>query len=152
MWHRLARMYATVFGLGHVIYPGLFGAICGAVLAYFLMPLGWQTRLLVTILIFIFAIPSATIAERHHGHKDPKHVIIDEVLGVQIATLTVWYNPYLFLLGIFFFLVFDLFKPWPANWFENNLPGGWGIVMDDIAAGVYAWILVFLIQSTGILI
>ena len=141
MFNRLARSYATCFGLGHLIYPGLFGALTGAVLAYFLSLLGWQARLLLILILFVLGLPAATIAERHLRRKDPKPVIIDEVIGVLIASITISFDPYALLLALFFFLVFDWWKPWPANRFES-LPGGWGIIMDDAVAGIYALVIV----------
>lgn len=141
----LSRIYATLFGLGHLIYPGLFGAISGAVVAYLLFPLGWPARLIIIAVLFILAIPAATIAEHHLRHKDPKPVIIDEVIGMLIATITISYDFYALLLALFFFLVFDWWKPWPADRFEA-LPGGWGIVMDDVVAGVYSLIAIYAVN------
>lgn len=138
--------FATLFGLGHLIYPGLFGAVSGAVFAYFLSPLGWQARLIIIAALFLIGVPAATLAEKHLKRKDPKPIIIDEVIGVLIATLAISFDFYALLAALFLFLIFDWWKLWPANWCEKNLPGGWGIVMDDVVAGVYALGLAVLIS------
>ncbi|MBI5220975.1 MAG: phosphatidylglycerophosphatase A [Candidatus Liptonbacteria bacterium] len=140
----LAKQYATIGGLGFIIYPGLFGAVTGTVLAYLLWGWPWYTRLPLIILLAILAVPAATRAERMIGRKDPRPIIIDEVVGVLIATLPVSFDPWMLFVALFWFLFFDWLKPWPAYRFEY-LPGGWGILLDDVTAGVYALILTLIV-------
>jgi phosphatidylglycerophosphatase A len=82
-------------------------------------------------------IPAATIAARESGRHDPQFVVIDEVAGQWIALLG---SPADFRHGVIAFILFRLFditKPFPVRHLEK-LPGGWGIVFDDVAAGLYA--------------
>jgi phosphatidylglycerophosphatase A len=83
-------------------------------------------------------IPAATIAARESGRHDPGFVVIDEVAGQWIALLgspADWRHA---LMALLLFRLFDITKPFPARQLER-LPAGWGIVFDDVAAGLYAW-------------
>jgi phosphatidylglycerophosphatase A len=83
-------------------------------------------------------VPAATIAARESGRKDPGFVVIDEVAGQWIALLgspADWKHG---LIALVLFRLFDITKPFPARQLEA-LPEGWGIVFDDVAAGLYAW-------------
>jgi phosphatidylglycerophosphatase A len=82
-------------------------------------------------------IPAATIVARESGRKDPQMVVIDEVAGQSIALLLSpadWRHG---LIALALFRLFDITKPFPVRQLEN-LPEGWGIVFDDVAAGLYA--------------
>ena len=83
-------------------------------------------------------VPAATIAARESGRKDPQFVVVDEVAGQWIALLGCpieWRHA---LICFVLFRLFDMTKPPPVRQLEN-LPEGWGIVFDDVAAGLYAW-------------
>jgi phosphatidylglycerophosphatase A len=83
-------------------------------------------------------VPAATIAARESGRHDPGFVVIDEVAGQWIALLgspADWKHG---LIALVLFRLFDITKPFPARQLER-LPAGWGIVFDDVAAGLYAW-------------
>jgi phosphatidylglycerophosphatase A len=85
----------------------------------------------------ILGVPAATIAERESGRHDPGFVVIDEVAGQWIALMGTpadWRHG---LIALLLFRIFDITKPFPVRRFER-LPGGWGIVFDDVAAGLYA--------------
>jgi phosphatidylglycerophosphatase A len=82
-------------------------------------------------------IPAGTIIERESGREDPGQVVIDEVAGQWIALLASPVEIRHVLLAFVLFRVFDIVKPWPARQLEK-LHGGFGIMMDDVAAGIYA--------------
>jgi phosphatidylglycerophosphatase A len=90
-------------------------------------------------------IPAATVVAQESGRKDPGHVVIDEVAG-QWLTLAVcrpdWPHA---VLALALFRLFDIIKPWPIRKLEA-LPGGWGIMLDDLAAGVFGMIALAVIQ------
>ncbi|MGA2558568.1 MAG: phosphatidylglycerophosphatase A [Terracidiphilus sp.] len=93
--------------------------------------------LIVIVLSIAVGIPASTIVAREAGRKDPGFVVIDEVAGQAIALLFCpfdWVHP---LLAVALFRLFDITKPFPIRKLEN-LPAGWGIVLDDVAAGLYA--------------
>jgi phosphatidylglycerophosphatase A len=82
--------------------------------------------------------------------KDPQIICIDEVAGVMttwIAAPRTWTG---MIVGVVLFRIFDQFKPWPARWAERTLPGGVGIVLDDVAAGLWGALLLWGGQWLGI--
>lgn len=143
---------ATFFGAGFgKPGPGTWGSVAAvllwAVYAWAVNPgaVGLFCALLVGIVLTVgVGVPAATIAEREYGRQDPGFVVIDEVAGQWIALLgspAHWRSG---LLALLLFRLFDVTKPFPVRRFER-LPGGWGIVFDDVAAGLYAlgvgWLL-----------
>lgn len=128
--------------------PGTMGSLVAVLLAPFIfMPLGLPVRLLVLAALFVLGGLAASRAEKILGREDPGCVVIDEVLGQWIAllpfTALVWWE-----LGIAFalFRLFDIAKPWPVKASEDWLPGGFGIMIDDLFAGVYAMIGLYLLK------
>ena len=132
---------ATFFGAGFgKPGPGTWGSVAAVLIwagvAWGLHPAP-QTLLLALLggiaLSLLLGIPAATIAARESGRKDPGFVVVDEVAGQWIA-----------LLALLLFRIFDITKPFPVRQLEN-LPEGWGIVLDDVGAGLYAlgvaWLL-----------
>lgn len=139
---------ATFFGAGlGKPGPGTWGSIA-AVLLWFAVGRIWalptSTLAWITIagaaLATLIGVPAATIVARESGKKDPSHVVIDEVAGQWIALIGSAVDWRQALLGLLLFRIFDIVKPWPVRQLEK-LPEGWGIVFDDVAAGLYAWLL-----------
>jgi phosphatidylglycerophosphatase A len=144
---------ATVLGAGLMKPgPGTWGSAVAALLwlaagnTLHLPPaqLTWLT-LAAALGALAIGIPAATVVERESGREDPQHVVIDEVAGQWIALLHSRANLSHLLAGFLFFRLFDIVKPWPARRLEN-LPAGWGIMLDDVAAGVYALLLMQALQ------
>ena len=140
------KSFATCFGLGYIpIFPGAAGAAFGIIIAYLIHPLPLLNKILITLALIVLAIPLSTKAEKLFQKKDCKKIIIDEVIGVLIATIwftnlsVIMFIPILFIYGLF-----DAIKIYPAN-VSENLYGGWGIVIDDIIAGVYTALTIFLL-------
>jgi phosphatidylglycerophosphatase A len=104
----------------------------------------WLT-LLAALLALAVGVPAATIVERECGREDPGHVVIDEVCGQWIALVHARVDMAHVVAAFLLFRIFDIFKPWPVRRFEN-LPKGWGIMLDDVAAGVYALLLMQALQ------
>jgi phosphatidylglycerophosphatase A len=143
---------STFFGAGLLKPgPGSWGSAAAALLwlgaASFRSSdgtLSWIT-LLAALAALAVGIPAATIVERESSRPDPGHVVIDEVCGQWIALIHSTANLSHLLAGFLFFRLFDIVKPWPARQLEN-LPAGWGIMLDDVAAGVYALLLMQALQ------
>jgi phosphatidylglycerophosphatase A len=141
-----AFIVATFFGAGYMKPgPGTWGSV-GAVLLWALA--AWALpHSAMALLAFLFCgillstgigIPAATIAARESGRHDPGFVVIDEVAGQWIALLGCprdWAHA---LIALVLFRLLDITKPFPARQLER-LPDGWGIVFDDVAAGLYAF-------------
>lgn len=137
---------ATFFGAGLLKPgPGTWGSVA-AMLLWAALAIGAHATV-PTVLLWLIAgillsvavgIPAATVAARESGRKDPGFVVIDEVAGQWIALLGCpgdWKHG---LIALALFRIFDILKPPPARQLES-LPEGWGIVFDDLAAGLYAW-------------
>ena len=136
---------ATVVGVGYgKPGPGTWGSVAAFLFwgaeVYFreLSPHDTLIGLLIWIAIAIaIGVPASTIVARESGRKDPQFVVIDEVAGVWIALLfcpAEWSHG---LICLILFRLFDITKPFPVRQLEK-LPEGWGIVFDDVAAGLYA--------------
>ena len=130
------------------IMPGTCGSLVAVFLApYIFMPLSLSSRIAVLVTLFIAAGIASTRAAVLLGKKDPGAVVIDEVLG-QWAT----YAPFAVLswqglfAGFVLFRIFDMCKPWPIKASENWMPGGYGIMIDDVVAAVYAASSLWLLQ------
>lgn len=135
-------MIATFFGLGR--FPFASGTVASAatIPIAVLLALGGSALFLTgTALAIVIAFWSAGAAERAFGLKDPHAVVIDEVAGQLVALAFVPLAPLTYAAGFFLFRVFDVLKPFPARRLER-VPGGPGIVLDDLAAGLYANLLI----------
>lgn len=137
---------ATFFGAGlGKPGPGTWGSVAAVLLwAAFAWALHAALATLTITLIagitlsIVLGVPAASIAARESGRHDPGFVVIDEVAGQWIALLgspADWRHA---LIALVLFRLFDITKPFPARQLER-LPEGWGIVFDDVAAGLYAW-------------
>lgn len=140
----LSLAVATAFGVGYVPFaPGTFGSLAG--LAVFVAvragsaAAGWPVLELVAIVVvYLLGAWSATAAESHFGHIDPGPVVIDEVLGMLVTLAFVPVSITGALVGFVLFRIFDVIKPPPCNRLEA-LPGGWGVMSDDLMAALYAY-------------
>ena len=136
---------ATFFGAGFgKPGPGTWGSVATVLLwaayAWFAQPNPHALLVALTILIvaaLALGIPAATIVARQSGRKDPQIVVIDEVAGQAITLLFSPFDLRHALIALILFRAFDMTKPFPVRQLEN-LPEGWGIVLDDVAAGLYA--------------
>jgi phosphatidylglycerophosphatase A len=138
---RILLCFATFFYIGHLpIAPGTWASLVTTVLVYFIKPY-WQApvyfQIAVIVLIFMLGIPAASAAEKHFNKKDPRLCVIDEVAGQMVSLLLVPHSISFYIAGFFLFRVFDILKPFPVRNAEK-IPGGFGIMLDDIAAGLYA--------------
>jgi phosphatidylglycerophosphatase A len=149
MKYRLAYWLAVWFGCGRVPkMPGTAGTI-GAVPLYLLLarggPLLVAAGALVVTLVGVWA---ATQVVRATGLEDPQIVCIDEVAGVLITLAAAPYNWQGVLASVVLFRIFDQWKPWPARRAER-LREGWGVVMDDVFAGLWGAALVLAARALG---
>lgn len=137
---------ASGFGTGYApVASGTFGTLVGIPLAWALAPLGGFAWCVAAVAITLFACWIAGQAESAFGEKDSGKIVIDEVAGYVVAMAFLPATVGHLTAAFFLFRLFDVLKPPPARQFERTLPGGYGVVMDDIAAGVWAnlahWVL-----------
>ena len=153
---RWATLIATFFGIGRLRPgPGTWGSLASvllwAALARSLSPsLRTPVAILLAALLTLIGIPAATRVARGAGRKDPQFVVIDEVAGQLVALIAVPLAWKSFLAGFILFRAFDIVKPPPVRQLEA-IPDGAGIVLDDIAAGLYALVAMHLFLHFGLL-
>jgi phosphatidylglycerophosphatase A len=142
----LATLFATFFGCGRSPFaPGTVGSLAAILIAWPLSRIGFgPVHFAVLSLILLYpAILASGIVATKTGRKDPQIVVIDEVLG-QWLTLAgaVRFNLLTFALAFALFRLFDIWKPPPIRRIEH-IPGGAGIVLDDMMAGIYGALVLF---------
>ena len=140
----LHRLIATTLFTGYIpIAPGTAGAALCLIILWFLPEVHYLVLISIALIIFVIGLKSANTLVPEWG-KDPGKINIDEVAGMIVAliglpkTAVVWFTAFLV------FRFFDIVKPLPIRRLEY-LPAGWGIMTDDIAAGIYANICCVLI-------
>ncbi len=150
MNEKLITFLATGFGSGLAPFaPGTAGTLVGVLICLLCLPLPWHMRLLIVIALSALSIYVADQAEKIYQKKDDQRIVIDEIIGLQITMLPVAINVLNLCAAFALFRIFDIWKPFPIKNLQE-LPGGWGVVIDDIAAGIYAglvlWLLVYLFK------
>lgn len=120
--------------------PGTCGTALACLLAPFLFdPLNYLWRSITLVILFILGGMAGTRAEKILHQKDPGQVVIDELVGVWLVILPFANPDFWTLLSAFvLFRIFDIKKPWPVKASENWLPGGFGVMIDDVMAGLLA--------------
>lgn len=134
---------STWFGCGLApVSPGTVGSLAALPLAALATWLGGPW-LLVAVAAIVGAVGVWTSDgyARAAGIADPGEVVIDEVAGQCLALTVVPLAPLPYAIGFLLFRLFDIVKPFPINWIERRLPGGYGIMLDDIVAAIFAMIV-----------
>lgn len=133
--------------------PGTFGTALACLLApVCFLPLGFGWRLFLLLLLFVAGGLASTRAEKLLGRKDPGEVVIDELVGVWLVLLPFAHPGFWLILSAFVcFRIFDIAKPWPVRSAENWLPDGFGVMIDDVVAGLWALLCVALLYAGGII-
>jgi len=151
-----ATLIATFFGIGRMRPgPGSWGsaatvALWAAAASVLPSTLRIPVAIALALLVTLIGIPAATQVARASGVKDPQFVVIDEVAGQLIALIAAPLAWKTFLTGFILFRAFDIVKPPPVRQLER-LPEGTGIVLDDVAAGIYALVVMQLLLHSGLL-
>ena len=135
--NKILKNIATLGFVGYLpVAPGTWGSLVSAVFAAFLNPSSAVQAILIVI-GFVIGTISSTVAERVIGQTDSGHIVIDEFIGFLVSVV---YLPqtYGYLIAAFFlFRFFDILKPFPIRQAERSLKGGFGIMTDDVLAGIY---------------
>ncbi len=133
---------ATVGKAGYApIGPGTLGALVA-------LPVGWvlagQTvplRAAVVGALVVLSVPVVGRFLRRHRESDPSEVVLDELVGCLVAMAFVPAHPLWLLSAFGLFRLFDIAKPWPVSWLDRKAPGAWGVIGDDVAAGLLAGVV-----------
>lgn len=147
----LAWTLATWFGCGLApLAPGTVGTL-GALPLYFAVRGGGPLAILATALVVsAVGVWASNVVVRDSGEKDPQRIVIDEAAGVLLALAAAPQTFAGIALAVALFRLFDITKPFPARRAEH-LPAGWGVVIDDLVAGVWAIPILLLLRATGAL-
>lgn len=136
----ISKFISTLFGIGYFPKaPGTMGTAFAAVLYYVLIQLGWGNSWLAlacTLALALVSVFFISRAEKDLGH-DAGSIVIDELIGYFIAIMFLPQNLAVVIAAFILFRIFDIFKPEPVKFLEK-LPTGWGVMADDIMAGIYA--------------
>lgn len=149
---KLHTTIASVFGIGFIQKGGGTVAAIAFCIGWFLLPAGYVNsywQLIITFLICAIGTWSSNVVDAFWG-KDNSKVVIDEVAGMAIALLYAPHNIIFALIALVLFRLFDIFKPLGIRQLEK-LPKGWGVMADDVLAGIYAFIIVRLVIYSGLL-
>jgi len=138
---RCATAIATGLGSGYSpVAPGTAGTAVGLLLWWPLHGLPAPAQAAAVVALFLAGVAAATSVERRTGRHDPGIVVVDEVVGMWASLLFLPFTVATALAGFVLFRALDVLKPYPARQLES-LPQGWGIMADDLMAGVYANLL-----------
>lgn len=150
---------ATFFNVGYSkIAPGTMGSLVTIPIAYFLANYFgiWGIGTAVA-LFFIIGTMATTEVLRHTPH-DPGFVVIDEVAGQLLTFICVaphlnnhLYDWQIYLAGFILFRIFDIFKPQPVRWADRKITNAWGVMLDDIIAGTYAALILYILYFFKVL-
>ena len=152
--NKISQIFSTLFFIGYVKWaPGTFGSIFSLITIIFLHNIVNKNEF---IILFICILLMATICIKIYSKSvnkhDAKEIIIDEFLGIYLIIICsydfkIFNNEFVkILLILLFFRIFDILKPFPANWIDKNLKNSYGIILDDIVAGIYTIIILALIN------
>ncbi|MDG2321521.1 MAG: phosphatidylglycerophosphatase A [Rhodospirillaceae bacterium] len=140
---RLNLLLLSWFGSGYSpVAPGTAGSIAALPFAW-VIAIYWGATGLAAAALLVFFIGWFVCSITPEAKRDPGWVVIDEVAGQWLTLAVVPPNLLLYGLGFLLFRLFDILKPWPIRALEKNMPGGLGVMVDDIAAAVYAGTLLY---------
>ena len=145
---RVVLALATGFSVGRIPRaPGTFGTLLGIPICFGLSGIGMGLTLCVVAGFGLLAVWIAGEAERFLGQKDASCIVIDEAVGIVVALAGIPLTPLNITAGFIAFRVLDVIKPFPARYLDAQAPGGWGIVLDDVVAGVYSNIFLRILST-----
>ena len=151
--NKIIAIFTTLFGIGYSpIAPGTIGSIFSIVFLYFLIKFVSYSFLVIIFLIILFA--SLKLIEKYSNllkSHDSSTIVIDEFLGIFLIILFYDYLKFtndfiMFLLILILFRFFDILKIFPINWVDKNIKNSFGVVLDDLLAGVYSIIVLYSIN------
>jgi phosphatidylglycerophosphatase A len=149
----IAKAIATALGAGYSpIAPGTCGTLVTIPLAWALAGVALVPYLAVVVGVIAIGIWAAGAADRAWGTHDSGRIVIDEVAGYLVTIALVSRAHWVPLaVGFVVFRVLDIVKPPPIRWLDQNLPGGFGVVIDDVAAGVLGMGIMVALDRAGAL-
>ena len=164
MIKKINLIFVTFFGIGYVkIASGTFASLVTSIIFYCLFRFyisieHFPFLCLIIIFFFIYSLYAIKRIETEFEQKDARQIVIDEVIGQSIPILFIEYiiflqtqsfgaDLYLYVASFFLFRFFDILKPFPIRYFDKNYKNSFGILLDDVLAGVYSLIVLLLLTK-----
>jgi phosphatidylglycerophosphatase A len=145
-------LIATSFGAGFSpLAPGTMGTLTAIPLAWALSRAPGFVFWIATVLVSAIGTWAAERFQRAHGTDDDQRIVVDEVAGYLVTLLLVPKTGGALLVAFFLFRLFDIWKPFPVRLIDRRVGGGWGVMADDLAAGVYGALALFALERLGVL-
>ena len=144
-------LFVTMFGLGKIkIIPGTFGSLATIIILYLLfhiINISSNFILLGLVIIFIYSFSAVSSYIKNNENKDPREIVIDELIGQAIPIFVYEISHgtekspdeaiIFYFICFVLFRFFDIVKPFPVSFFDKNFKNSFGVIMDDVCAGIY---------------
>ena len=146
----ISKILATGFGSGKVPFaPGTAGTIVAIPIVLLLNQLHLWWYLLFVIGGFVLGVKICDKVAKEYQEQDPARIVWDEIIGFSVSMLLIPLSLWSILIAFVLFRFFDIVKPLPISYLERKLTGGFGIMADDLLAGIFTWGCLQLIMLTG---
>ena len=162
MIKKINLIFVTFLGVGYIkLAPGTIASLIASIVFFywfrFYFSIEYFSILCASMMfVFIYSLYAIKTVENEFEKKDARQIVIDEVVGQSIPILFIEYiaysqtqsfgaDLYLYITSLFLFRFFDIFKPFPIRYFDENYKNSFGILFDDVLAGIYTLIIVLLL-------
>jgi len=140
--HFLALFTASGAGAGYFpVASGTVGSLVAVYILWLVRDLPLSFLIVLTLALLVIGVWAASKTCQILKKKDASQVVMDEIVGMMITMIGIPITPYWLVIGFFLFRLLDIVKPSPAKYFDEKVSGGWGVMMDDVVAGIYGNIL-----------
>jgi len=158
MMNKINLLFVTLFGIGYLKFaPGTLASLITTIILYLIFLYTSQHvqffLFVIIVCIFFYSLTAIKSIERQFKKKDPREIVIDEVVGQMLPLLsvpiyeTLYIAPkeYYCIAAFILFRLFDIWKPYPIGYVDSNVEGALGIILDDILAGIYSIIVLTIV-------
>ncbi|MBL4615340.1 MAG: phosphatidylglycerophosphatase A [Magnetovibrio sp.] len=144
-------LLATWFGAGYLPKaPGTWGSLAALPFAWVLVDnIGYTALAAATVVVFVLGLWASKVYMDKTGAHDPGAIVIDEVVGQWIVLLAAPLDLVPYLIGFVLFRFFDVLKPWPISWADKHIGGAWGVMVDDVLAGIAGLAFLYVLYQIG---
>jgi len=132
------------------VAPGTAGSLVGALIVWKLQNVSAALLFILSAALLFLGVWAGSKTAKILKQADPSKVVIDEIVGMMITMIGIPVTGFTLGLGFLLFRFLDVWKPFPANYFDKRLKNGWGIMLDDVVAGIYGNIILQLVMRAQI--
>ncbi|MBT07612.1 MAG: phosphatidylglycerophosphatase A [Rhodospirillaceae bacterium] len=145
-WHPVTILLTWFYSGFSSVAPGTCGSLAAIPFAWIVLTLfGTYTFLIILCFLLVLGIWSSHWALQKLKEKDPKIIVLDEVIGQGLVLAVAPITPVSYLLAFILFRLFDIYKPWPIHLIDNKMKGALGVMLDDVIAGLYGAVTLLII-------